>query len=158
MSSKIYYRKNFMTDLKREIALRLREVRKIYNGGYEIRVEDFAKELDERNYNILNYEAGKANIPARLLVALYHKGFNPTYILTGEGSKFANNTIGRILSMKIEEEYSEKIPGNVAEIYSIDISKLSDDELMQRLALHTAAAGDITKMLQEKKRKKKKKK
>ncbi len=82
-------------NLKRDMGLRLRQVRKIFNEGGKLSAEQFAFIFGETTDKILNYELGRASIPLSLLVDLYYRGFNPIYILTGKESIFAKNSEGR---------------------------------------------------------------
>lgn len=84
-----------LKNLQIEIGSRLKEIRTNYYSKHKLSVADFAEELSESKFNIGNYERGIANVPNRVLVILYEKGFNPTFILTGEGSIFADNSIGK---------------------------------------------------------------
>lgn len=128
-----------MKDLNKEIGLRLKEVRKIYNGGFKATIEQFAALLGETKYNLTNYENGKANLPVRVLKVLYEIGINPLYIINGIGSKFADNEAGRILKEKIEkQEESEK-----------DLTKMSSEELLHQAEILTVAAGNIMKIISE---------
>lgn len=131
-----------MNNFNKEIGIRLKEVRKIYNGGYKATIEQFAAILGETKYNLTNYENGKANLPVRVLKVLYDIGINPLYIINGVGSKFADNEAGRNLKEKIEgKKDSEK-----------DITKLSSEELINQAEILTVAAGNIMKIISEQKK------
>ncbi len=135
-----------MNNLQFEIGKRLQEVRNIYNNGYKAGIEQFAAELGENKFNISNYENGKANVPPRILVALYEKGFNPVYVLTGSGDIYADNENGRL---RRNNTASDDIPS--AEIIgTLDLRGMSFDELNERASRYIAAAGDIMKVLKEK--------
>ena len=116
-----------------EIGKRLREVRLNYLENIKLSIPDFAIELGESKYNIANYERGIANIPNRLLVSLYEKGFNPIYILTGEGSMFADNKTGKLRFSKIKQ--------------SEPLSEIEENALKEKLNTIMVAAGDIEKIL-----------
>lgn len=116
-----------------EIGKRLREVRLHYLENIKLSIPDFALELGESKYNIANYERGIANIPNRLLVSLYEKGFNPIYILTGEGSMFAQNNAGRARLNKVKN--------------SETLSENEENALKEKLNTIKVAAGDIEKIL-----------
>ncbi len=73
-----------------EIGKRLQEVRNKYISSRKLSTLEFADLINESKFNISNYESGKANIPNRVLVELYKKGINPTWILTGEQSIYVN--------------------------------------------------------------------
>jgi transcriptional regulator with XRE-family HTH domain len=128
-----------MKDFNKEIGSRLKEVRKIYNGGFKATIEQFAAILGETKYNLSNYENGKANLPVRVLKVLYEIGINPLYIINGVGSKFADNEAGRILREKIEQnKENEK-----------DLTKMSSEELLHQAEILTVAAGNIMKIISE---------
>ncbi len=91
-----------MSGTNAEIGQRLKEVRYIFNEGGKLSAEQFAYLLEETGDRIRNYEFGKAGIPVRLLYNLYHRGFNPIYIITGEGSIFAPNSQGEELENNIQ--------------------------------------------------------
>jgi transcriptional regulator with XRE-family HTH domain len=117
-----------MDALKKNIGRRLKEIRLFVFDGMTINV--FAEMLSEKPANISNYEQGKANIPNRVLVELYHKGINPIYILTGEGAKKREN-------------FTESISGEA----TLNRSKL--DYLIEKADEMTVAAGDIRKYVLE---------
>lgn len=128
-----------MKDFNKEIGSRLKEVRKIYNGGFKATIEQFAAILGETKYNLSNYENGKANLPVRVLKVLYEIGINPLYIINGVGSKFADNEAGRILREKIEQNNENEK----------DFTKMSSEELLHQAEILTVAAGNIMKIISE---------
>lgn len=89
-------------DYLKEIGKRLRFVRSIFNEGSKLSTEQFAYLLGETRDNIANYEHARASIPARVLIELYHRGINPTWLLTGEGDIFANNKPGKDFRSRLE--------------------------------------------------------
>ncbi|MGA2296025.1 MAG: hypothetical protein ABSG15_00570 [FCB group bacterium] len=139
-----------MEDMQKEVGQRLREVRDIFYEGNKLSARLFANTLGETKDNIVNYENGKANIPNRLLIALYYKGFNPIYILTGEGSIFADNERGRELFKIIEKK--NKLKGNVTSVLKPEFSQVNIDELYEKFAEISAAAGDIMKAIKKKRK------
>jgi len=136
--------------MQKEVVQRLREVRDIFYEGNKLSARLFANTLGETKDNIVNYENGKANIPNRLLIALYYKGFNPIYILTGEGSIFADNERGRELFKIIEKK--NKLKGNVTSVLKPEFSQVNIDELYEKFAEISAAAGDIMKAIKKKRK------
>ena len=82
-------------DYLKNIGQRLRFVRSIFNEGKKLSTEQFAHLLGESRDNIANYEHARASIPARVLIELYKRGINPTWVLTGDGDLFANNLPGK---------------------------------------------------------------
>lgn len=138
-----------MTETKKEIGKRLRRIRNIFLEGGKVSARQFADALGETKDNIANYENGRAHIPNRLLIALYERGFNPIYILSGEGSLFATNTQGRALMeifdlKKMQKRRNESSNDN-------DFSKFSIRDLERKVYQFQVAAGDIMKIIEKKK-------
>ncbi len=82
-------------DYLKNIGQRLRFVRSIFNEGKKLSTEQFAHLLGESRDNIANYEHARASVPARVLIELYKRGINPTWVLTGDGDVFTNNLQGK---------------------------------------------------------------
>ena len=135
-----------MQNLHREIGKRLKYIRSIFFNGEKISVRLFASALGETKDNIANYENGRAGIPARLFLELYKQGYNPTYIISGDGEIYADNVRGLQL-MKLEDSNKQK--PNIKRIYKADISKLNFNELVEHYRVLTAAAGDMMKALEK---------
>jgi transcriptional regulator with XRE-family HTH domain len=110
-----FFLREIMEELNKVIGKRLQDIRKIYNNGFRCSVEQLASELGESPANIRNYECGKAGVPNRLLLALYYKGINPIYIITGEGPLFAPNEEGA----KVAKHLKDNKQGNVELLYRI---------------------------------------
>lgn len=130
-----------------EIAKRLKEVRTSYFETFKLSTAQFAIEVSESEFNLQNYESGKASIPNRLLITLYYKGINPIYILTGEGDVWTDTPQGITRKQRVLKG------SNVTKVHSIkplDNSNLSISELIEKASLYTAVAGDIMKLVQEK--------
>lgn len=127
-------------NFKRDMGLRLRQIRKIFNEGGKLSAEQFAFLLGETTDRILNYELGRAAIPLTLLVDLYYRGFNPIYILTGTEHIFAKNNEGRkrekqLIARKIE------IPTSISiEVHSFN--KIDDTE-NAKIPMIKVAAGKM---------------
>lgn len=137
-----YFFKN-MFEQQKEIGRRLQEIRNIYNGGFKASIEQFSAELNENKYNISNYEAGKASIPNRVLFSLYEKGFNPIYILSGEGSYFAENDEGQKKSFG----FNENSTNNIKIIDNSSFNKKIIGKLGKQASKLNAAAGKLTKKI-----------
>ena len=105
--------------------------------------------MEANSKYIANYENGRANIPNRLLLRLYQRGFNPIYILSGEGSIFAENENGDALKEKIDTKKNRK--ATVLDVREFDYSKLSVRELERKVLQYQVAAGDIKKIIDMKK-------
>ena len=90
----------------KEMGLRLKEIRSIMNEGAKLSGEQFAYLLEETGDRIRNYELGRAGIPARLFYNLYLRGFNPNYIITGEGDLYAPTKKGEEVRDSIESRIS----------------------------------------------------
>jgi len=138
-----------MGELQKKIGERLREIRQIFLEGDKVSTRQFANALGEKKDSITNYEMGKAGIPNRLLQKLYERGFNPIYVLTGEGSIFADNDRGKTIKDKIHAKNSNN--SNIQNIREIDLSKLSLNELERKVLQYQVAAGDILKIIELKK-------
>ncbi len=121
--------------------MRLRKIRNISNEGTKLSARQFAFLLGETTDKVLNYENGRAAVPVQLLINLYRRGFNPVYILTGEGSMFADNEQGRILSEKLSGEDEEKPPAKADSL----------EELIRKAQEYNVAAGNILKTIEKKK-------
>ena len=134
-----------MENLNREIGKRLRQIRSVTNEGSKLSARQFAHLMNETADKILNYEVGRAAVSVQLLINLYYRGFNPVYILTGEGSMFADNEKGR--------EFRSKL--NKGEIRSDDRKNETEsdsvDELIKKAQEYNVAAGDILKTIGKKK-------
>lgn len=123
-----------------EIGSRLKLIRAEYYANFKLTIPEFAEELGETKHNIANYERGLASIPNRVLVALYRKGFNPTYILTGEGSVFAENLKGKERTVRAQASGKTDVSFNNQELQS----KIQE--------LISAAAGDIMGIINNQKK------
>lgn len=78
---------------------RLREVAIAHSG----KLGDFAAFLGMSGSNLSQYLRGERGIKgSRLYLRLIEKGFNPDWILTGAGSRYADNEAGR----KLKEEHN----------------------------------------------------
>lgn len=138
-----------MSDVKSLIGQRLKEIRNIFLEGDKVSARQFANALGENKDSIVNYETGRANIPNRLLLRLYERGFNPVYILSGEGSVFSDNEQGRILKDTIESKHKKS--STINNIREIDYSRLSITELERKVLQYQVAAGDILRIIDLKK-------
>ena len=134
-----------MENLNKEIGKRLREIRNIANEGTKLSARQFAHLLDETTDKILNYENGRAAVSVQVLINLYYRGFNPVYILTGEGSIFADNAVGSGLKHKIGETLT--VNGSSEESGGGD----TIDELLKKAQEYNVAAGNILKIIEKKK-------
>ena len=88
------------TELNKEIGIRLKSVRHIYNEGSYLTVRQFANLLYITPEKLLNYESGRSALPINVLIELYNRGINPIFLLVGEEDVFANNA-GKSLKEKI---------------------------------------------------------
>jgi len=157
-----------MQEIDSKIGERLRFIRSIFNEGGKLSANQFAHILNETVHKILNYENGRASVPPELLITLYHRGINPIFILTGEGSIFAPNEEGEKFAQrlrgKIPEKFFEQINKGLSNEFG-KISQLPDEEvksietivegkkvseLLNLAHQFTAAAGDIMQFLQRK--------
>lgn len=150
-----------MKNLNKEIGERIRFVRSIFNEGAKLSASQFAHLLGETMHKILNYELGRAQVPPSFLVALYRKGINPIFILTGEGGVFAPNKYGFELKQKLGEHLKKE----GKEKFNIDsdleshfensnnfsqrenLSERNIKELIELARQYTAVAGDIMEII-----------
>jgi len=124
-----------------EIGSRLREIRHLFNEGDKLSAKQFAYLLGETTDKILNYENGRASVSINLLINLYNRGINPTYVLTGDGSYFAANSIGQELIKKVEGKVKDKV-----EILNIkETDGLTIEQMLEMAEKYSVAAGDIMK-------------
>ena len=77
------------------------------NEGSKLSAEQFAYLLGETRDKIANYESGRAALPVRILYELFNRGISVEFILTGNGSIFADNEAGKLFESKISN-LSEK--------------------------------------------------
>jgi len=119
----------------KHIGRRLRIVRSIFNEGSKLSTEQFAYLLGESRDNIANYEHARASVPVRVLLELYCRGINPTWIITGEGSIFADNEAGRLFRNRLELRNI-----NISEIIKVEQVKYDEN---QAIGVLKVAAGRI---------------
>lgn len=131
-----------MNDLNISMGKRLNEIRKIFNEGYKLTISQFAHLMGETKDRMANYESGRSAIPNHLLLNLYRRGINPVYILSGEGTMYANTIAGK--------ELEQKIGGITSELNQPDLEKTPIDILLDKAQHHTAAAGNIWEIIRKK--------
>ena len=130
-----------MEKINLEIGSRLREIRHLFNEGDKLSAKQFAYLLGETTDKILNYENGRASVSINLLINLYNRGINPAYILTGEGSYFAANAVGRELIKKINSKVNDRV-----EVLNIGGNDgLTIAQMLEKAEKYSVAAGDIMK-------------
>lgn len=130
-----------MDEINSEIGKRLKQTRLIFNEGSKLSSEQFAYLLGETGDKIRNFELGRSAVPVRLLYNLYLRGINPIFIISGEGSMFADNPAGREFRQKIESK--KKASGDVEIIYQAVVSPASAAD--SGAPVYKAAAGVIPK-------------
>lgn len=124
----------------KECGKRLKQVRNIFAIGKKVSSEVFAEYLLETRDRIANYENGRTQIPIRLLYELHEKGFNPIYVISGDGDIFAENKEGKRIKRLIHSEakIDTQVEKNLAKIKKA--VKLQNDHENDELK---AAAGRI---------------
>lgn len=132
-----------MSDIKKEIGQRLKEIREFFNEGDKLYVKQFAYLLGESEHNMRNYERGLANIPISVLAELHKRGINSNYLITGLGSKYADNEAGIELRYKIEGK-----TGRNFDEPNLDDMPIS--ELIKKASEYSAKAGDIMELIRKK--------
>lgn len=108
----------------RLIGKRMKFIRYIINEGGKLSVEQLAFLLGETGDRLRNYELGRAALPNRLLQVLYERGFNITYIITGEGELFASNEAGIRLKKILQQKRV-----NLSEIWAMLKDELQYESL-----------------------------
>ncbi len=130
--------------MQKEIGKRLGELKAVFKSGEPASTAEFAEELGEKTYNIGNYLNGKAGVPNRVQAALYRKGFNLNYLISGEGSPFADNPAGRLRKIAAGEDAGDpETPPQTA----------GKDERIETALKYAVAAGDILKHLRKSEKK-----
>lgn len=126
-----------MTNLQTEIGKRIQDIRNKYYSNTKLSAAAFAELLGESKHNIGNYERGIANVPNRVLVELYRMGFNPTWVLTGEGSPYVKEAMS-----EFGKNTQHKNSPVATVINTADLSEQIKDAVR-------AAAGDIAAILRD---------
>jgi hypothetical protein len=114
-----------MEEFNTLVGIRLKKIRHIFNEGGRLTAEQFAYLIGESGDKIRNYELGRSALPLRVVWILYERGINPVYLISGEGSVFADNHAGRVFKSKVEAR--NKITGDV-ELINIYSDKKSINE------------------------------
>ncbi len=98
-----------MEDFALESGKRLRNLREIMNEGGKLSADQFAFIINESRDKIINYELGRSAIPIKLLYEIYKRGFNPLYIISGEGCIFVDNENG----IKMKQLFEDRLQYSV---------------------------------------------
>lgn len=93
-----------MASYSEQCGERLKKIRFIFNEGGKLSADQFAFLLGESRDKIANYELGRAGLPIRVLLELYKRGINPVYLISGDGSLFADNPEGINLRNRISQK------------------------------------------------------
>ena len=135
-----------MNNLNKEIGMRLKTIRTIFNEGKKLSASQFGYLVEESEDNIRNYEQGRAGVPVRLLYNLYQRGINPVFIIAGEGNRFAINEAGRLFKEKIESRSTVVRQSTVAGNVEIISSAVQHEQQYKKEILtpiYKVAAGKI---------------
>ncbi len=100
--------RRYSMDLNKEIGKRIKNIRLIFNEGGKLSANQFGFLLKESGDKIRNYELGRTAVPVRILLSLYNRGINPIYIISGEGSMFADTKAGRAFAKKLSRQAAGK--------------------------------------------------
>jgi len=133
-----------MSDDNKETGKRLREAREfLLKIQTKEDLAEFLKIAGITQEQLKNYESGRTAVPSPLLVLLYELGINPTYILTGEGTKFAGNPSGMIVKAATlgEIDKSQDI-----KLLKLNPALTSEDSKFRILR---AVAGNISKLIEQ---------
>ena len=134
------------------IGKRLKLIRNIINEGGKLSVEQFAYIMQETGDKMRNYELGRATLPNRVLQALHLRGFNISFIITGEGDVFNNSPAG-IRFRKLIQAREINLTDIWTNIYNeIDNSDIENDEIVkkEKAALAEAKAKEREEKIKEK--------
>jgi L-fucose mutarotase/ribose pyranase (RbsD/FucU family) len=121
----------------RLIGKRLKLIRNIINEGGKLSVEQFAFVLQESGDKMRNYELGRAALPNRVLQTLHLRGFNITFLVTGEGDVFNNSNAG----IKIKKIVNSK-GINLTELWESIYSEINVDEFKKAEVLKLQKEAD----------------
>jgi hypothetical protein len=138
-----------MYNYNQVLGRRLKDIRHIINEGGKLSGDQFGYLVGETRDNIANYETGRAGVPVRLLHELYKRGINPVYIISGEGSVFADNEAGRKFRAKLEHKLVSNTLNNRDE-RKISLALKGGNEFsdgLKKLPILLVAAGTIKKNL-----------
>lgn len=100
----------------KQCGARLKKIRESFNEGRKLSADQFAHILNETRDKIANYESGRSQIPIRVLYELFLRGYNPTFIITGDGDIFADSIMGKRIKKLIEAK--AKIDKEAAKNYA----------------------------------------
>jgi transcriptional regulator with XRE-family HTH domain len=119
-----------MKTYSEEVGERLKKIRSIFNEGGKLSADQFAFLLGETRDKIANYELGRAGLPVRVLYELYKRGINPVYIISGDGSIFANNVEGNNFKNRVTERIKSNWKFSMQSLQILNASlKLNEEEI-----------------------------
>ncbi|MDX9790065.1 MAG: helix-turn-helix transcriptional regulator [Candidatus Kapabacteria bacterium] len=124
-----------MISYSEQVGDRLKKIRFIFNEGGKLSADQFAFLLGETRDKIANYELGRAGLPIRVIYELYKRGINPVYLISGEGSIFADNYEGQnfrarvAIKVKSGWKFSQQSLDILLPSLEIDKDKLVNIEL-----------------------------
>lgn len=129
------------------IGKRLKLIRSIFNEGGKLSVEQFAFILQETGDKMRNYELGRATLPNRVLQTLHNRGFNVTFIVTGEGDVFNNSPAGNKFRKIIQSKEVD-----LTELWENIYSEINIDDMKkaEELKLKLAAEKEADRLAKEK--------
>lgn len=93
-----------MATYSEQVGERLKKIRFIFNEGGKLSADQFAFLLGETRDKIANYELGRAGLPIRVMYELYKRGISPVFLISGEGSLFADNNEGNNFKNRIADK------------------------------------------------------
>lgn len=138
-----------MSEYDKKVGERLQSIRSIFNEGAKLSARQFAYLLNTTRDRIANYETGRSSIPVSVLYSLYIRGINPVYLISGEGSLFAENEAGRVFKQKIKRQLNSKMSTEIMSNVMAADPALADDieglEEFDKKAGYFAAAGKIVR-------------
>lgn len=134
-----------MDEYNRKVGQRLKKIRNIFNEGSKLSAKQFGFLLGMNRDKIANYESGRSSIPVSLIYSLYIRGINPIFLISGEGSVFADNQAGRDFKEKIERKMRSRNSNVLTNVREVPADMLDEINELNNSKRYRAAAGKINK-------------
>ena len=134
-----------MDEYNKRVGNRLKKIRNIFNEGSRLSAKQFGFLLGMNRDKIANYESGRSSIPVSLIYTLYIRGINPIFLISGEGSVFADNQAGRDFKEKIERKMRSRNSNVLTNVREVPADVLDEIDELNNSKRYKAAAGKINK-------------
>ena len=132
-----------MDEYNKKAGQRLKKIRKIFNEGSKLSAKQFGFLLGMNRDKIANYESGRSSIPVSLIYSLYIRGINPIFLISGEGSVFADNQAGREFKERIERKMRSRNSNVLTNVREVPADVLDEIDELNNSKRYKAAAGKI---------------